>query len=98
MDTKVKKIEELQESSQINTKIFDENDYANFTNTCGVVAYFQVRWPAGGLTNFVLRPNETHSLYIGSAGNPCCCYSTVGAPDCVDVCGGIEGGEYYHTC
>jgi hypothetical protein len=75
------------------------SQYADFENTCNVMAYVHVEWPNGGSTNFTLRPHETHSLYIGTGGDPCACYSTVGViNDCGDTCGPITGGGSYKTC
>ncbi|NHZ90694.1 hypothetical protein F2P45_16940 [Massilia sp. CCM 8733] len=98
MATQKNRLHEVTDPSGIKIRAFDETSYANFQNTCNVTVYIRIVWPYGGITNFVLRAGETHSLYIGTGGNPCGCYSTLGTPDCGDLCGEIQGGYTYVTC
>lgn len=94
-----KKLEEIKDPAHIKTRTFDASQNANFKNNCGVTVYIHIQWPHGGIVNFELHPGETHSLYIGTGGNPCGCYSTLGViTDCGDKCGTIEGGSTYITC
>ena len=94
-----KKLEEIKDPARIKVRPFDASQNADFKNNCGVTAYVHIQWPYGGITNFVLQPGETHSLYIGTGGNPCGCFSTQGTPtDCGAKCGTIEGGYLYTSC
>ena len=94
-----RKLEEVKDPTRIRARLFDPSQYAYFENTCAVDVYITIQWPNDAITNFHLRPSETHSVFIGSGGNPCGCYSTLGVvPDCGDKCGTIEGGHLYKTC
>jgi hypothetical protein len=93
------KLNEVTDQQFIKAQTFVSSQHADFKNTCSQTAYIHIQWPNGGITNFVLRPSETHSLFIGTGGNPCGCYSLQGVvTDCGSNCGTIQGGYTYETC
>ena len=95
------KLQEVTDPSKIKAgaALTTSPDVAEFYNSCGVMIYVHIEWPHGGHTNFTLGPGETHSLYIGTGGNPCGCFSTKGViSDCSHLCRVIEGGKSYRSC
>jgi hypothetical protein len=90
---------EVIDLSQLTAKTFDSSQHAEFKNTCAFTIYIHIQWPNGGITNFVLKQDETHSLFIGTGGDPCGCYSSKGTPNtCGANCTPIHGGYLYTTC
>lgn len=91
------KLPEIQDDSQI--KVATPSDYVEIVNTCTVTIYVQIKWPNQGPSNFQMEAGGTHSLFVGTGGNPCGCFSTRGQiSDCGNHCVPLQPGHRYGTC